>query len=357
MVRPNSKLEGLQTLRGFAALLVVADHCILNLVEAAGLSPSFSPWASALGNLGVEVFFAISGFIMLHTTRDDFSKGRTTQFWLRRIWRIVPIYWLATMIYAARLTVGGEAPSPVDLIKSLLFIPYLSSHGDIRPIYPVGWTLNYEMLFYLLFGLALMFRRLVGEALLCGVLLALVGLGLLLSWGHDASPILTFISSPIVLFFLLGVAVRHAADFSAAEVIGRSSWVTGGALLLVNLVLAVAWPGAGTLVVSLLIIGTVLPISVVGIEPTGRAATVSHGIGDASYSIYLSHLFLLGPTTKMWVALRLPVTAWPLYLVIMIPICALAGWAVHRYIERPMLAFIKPFLIRPPRHRTWSRQR
>jgi exopolysaccharide production protein ExoZ len=127
-------LFNLQFLRGFAALGVVFYHTDFHL--AGDWHTDFS---------GVAVFFVISGFIMCFITRKD-ADG----FLAKRFLRIVPMYWLCTLIRFGLLSFSSWSANPplaADLPRSLLFVP-----SEELPILGVGWTLNFEVYFYLVFG-------------------------------------------------------------------------------------------------------------------------------------------------------------------------------------------------------------
>jgi exopolysaccharide production protein ExoZ len=108
------------------------------------------------GGGGVDIFFVISGFIMVYTTQSHHVGPFS--FFVNRVVRIVPIYWLLTLavftlaVIAPHL-LGATRAAPSELLKSLLFIPFAKSNGAVQPILFLGWTLNYEMFFYMLFAL------------------------------------------------------------------------------------------------------------------------------------------------------------------------------------------------------------
>lgn len=140
----SQRIDSIQLLRAVAAIAVVTQHVPI---------PIFGD-----GLWGVDLFFVISGFIMCHATA---RSGRN--FFLKRIIRIVPLYWLGTLfIYALALTLpqllNTTTANPVDLLKSLLFIPFIKG-GIPVPIVFQGWTLNYEMFFYGLFWISLLVSR------------------------------------------------------------------------------------------------------------------------------------------------------------------------------------------------------
>src|SRR6185437_14170487 len=134
-------LDNIQALRAIAALLVVFVHLAVP-VAALGVAP--------FGAGGVDLFFVISGFIMVYTTVGRPISG--AEFLGRRIVRIVPLYWLLTL---AVFGIALIAPTLLQfttaswgqLLKSLFFIPFAKANGDVQPVLFLGWTLNYEMFF------------------------------------------------------------------------------------------------------------------------------------------------------------------------------------------------------------------
>ncbi|MCR5875270.1 acyltransferase [Phenylobacterium sp. J426] len=137
-------MRSIQYLRGIAAFAVLVFHA----AERAG-------GHFGVGAAGVDVFFVISGFIMwVVTCRKTPSPG---DFLMRRVQRIVPLYWAATLlVVGVALAIPGSFPnlqvSFEALLKSLFFVPYHDAGGLIAPLIVPGWTLNYEMFFYLLFA-------------------------------------------------------------------------------------------------------------------------------------------------------------------------------------------------------------
>src|SRR5690349_19756820 len=172
----TKELIGVQYLRGIAAMLVVLHHLHFE--------------GTQLGPYGVKVFFVISGFVMWHTTL--LSDISVTAFWRRRIVRIVPLYWifLSILIVIALFTpqyLNSTVVTPEAAIKSYFFIPhYNTSQNIIAPLLIPGWSLNYEMFFYFIFGAALLVKPNALRAIFLGVLLW--GLVLLGQWHHPSFP-------------------------------------------------------------------------------------------------------------------------------------------------------------------------
>ena len=170
--------------------------------------------------VGVDVFFVISGFIMAYITADKFGRpGASGQFLTRRLIRLVPLYWLFTLaMLAAMVLVPGQlahtALNPAHILASYLFIPWLDSTGLAHPILGLGWTLNYEMYFYVIFAVMLFLPRRIG---LWSLAVLFCALALLHPAIDPAQVQLSFWTDPIILEFLFGIGLamlgrqRHEA--------------------------------------------------------------------------------------------------------------------------------------------------
>ena len=144
----TSKINNIQALRAFAALSVVIFH-----------TGYIFPWGHAIGGFGVDVFFVISGYIMARICDTNASF-----FFRRRVIRIVPPYWALTLLLFGFSfwfpdLLRNTRPHGGELLKSLFFIPFIKDDGLIRPILFVGWSLNYEMFFYVAVALGLLVLR------------------------------------------------------------------------------------------------------------------------------------------------------------------------------------------------------
>lgn len=326
-----------QYLRAIAASLVVFHHAMA--------PPALqSHYQHPFGEFGVDLFFVISGYIMWATTAG--GRRGPAKFWMARIVRIVPLYWLYTTLFLAAAYLVPKALftqpglDPIFVLKSYLFVPAVHPHfGGVVPLYTLGWTLNYEMFFYLVFGACLLIgRRDIRLAVLMAALVFLVLVGRIAA---PPGPVLATYTNPILLEFLAGVAL--------ASVGGRLQRCPAmlGAILIT---LGVAWLVCVVLSHAPLerIIGYGIPaaIMVAGglvLERFARAYTSRLGLllGDASYSIYLAHPF----AQRAWLfgfGGFLPTLDRPLGAVIAIVAGIVAGilGGVLSYIliERPLLA-------------------
>jgi exopolysaccharide production protein ExoZ len=274
------ELNGIQYLRALAALSVVGFHA----------SEQFGG-SFRLGAAGVDIFFVISGFIMWTTARDS----RPGAFWLRRLIRVGPIYWFYTLLLVglalapggltARVTVTPEA-----VLKSLLFIPYDNGLTGIQPLLLQGWTLNFEMFFYLLFGLGLLLPRALRLWVLAGLLgLAVVAGTLRLS----AGPLYLTYTDPILLEFLFGLGLAALLPRLPLPPALCAALIAAAAAAFV-LETWTGWNG-GPRVLAYGLPAAALIAGLVGLEPLihRRPNRTLALIGDASYSLYLSHPFVL----------------------------------------------------------------
>ncbi len=332
---PNEgKLLGLQAARGVAAMLVVAFHAerAIGLPQYAGQRP-FGGLAT-FGHAGVDFFFVLSGFIILTAHRADIGRpGALARYAGRRISRIYPAYWVVTAATALALMAGpgrDTLPSWQGAAASLLLIP----HGA-DPIAGVAWTLEWEMTFYVVFGLAILSRRLAimlaaAWAVLAAACAVMPGggphygrlafasydlqfaIGLAAAWLSQRSPP----SRPILIVWA-GVAAFLAAGMAeTADLLPEQSPATRAAYGLASgmAVVGLTWAERQ------------------GRLRVGRTMTL---LGGASYSIYLIHLtpimFAVQAMTVLGVVALVP--GW----VVMAGVCALAaayGVAFHLVIER-----------------------
>jgi len=326
------RLAGIQALRALAALLVVLDHCLLKVIAADHLPPWVAPFAYRAGTAGVALFFVISGFIMALTASHPRGPGAARSFIARRLLRIAPLYWLATLIYAARLAAGGEAVAPLDLLRSVLFVPYFDAAQALRRVLGVGWTLNFEMYFYLLFAVSLLLPARLGFATIAAVLAVSAAFGTLATTPDNA--VATLLTSPMLLYFLAGLAIHALTVKLPRPTLARPSAILLGLSALAAMLIHSAT--IPILAPALVLAATWLPSS--HVERPFLA------LGDASYSTYLFHGFLLGPLAAVMLASG--PSPWATVAFLLLAICGsqLCGLAVHLAIERPMLRAARAYL-------------
>ncbi|MFC0202804.1 acyltransferase family protein [Novosphingobium soli] len=328
-------LLNIQVLRATAALLVVVVH-----LEALGRPLGLQSEIFDLFAVGVDLFFVISGFIMVHATRrHPLSPGR---FLLNRLLRIAPLYWLLTLgVFALALAspglLGTTAASWPDFLRSLAFVPYQRMDGTMRPMLFVGWSLNLEMAFYALFAATLTLKDR-NRGVLAGVLMlaGVVGLGAVMGTALPAE--LRFLSQPLLLEFAGGMAIGWLyPHLPASAAMARGAAIVG-IIALSILVLVARWPLPGGWPVSLppacLAVLAALVAEKGGLRMHWQPALV---LGNASYALYLTHPFV----TQAWAiasirsGLLSPATA-PALIVAAIACAIAVGLLVHLAVERPL---------------------
>ncbi|QRM44430.1 acyltransferase [Rhizobium sp. BG4] len=278
-------LYGIQYLRAFAALAVVVFHA----AERTG-------GHFAIGAAGVDVFFVISGFIMW--VISDRRPVTPQRFLLDRLKRIAPSYWLVTGIMVAG-AIAGLFPnlqlSAGHLLGSLFFIPVRSpSTGEIWPVLVQGWTLNFEMFFYVLFAGALFLPRAWRLLFLTVVFGLFFAAGLI--WDPQSAALATY-TRPIILEFLGGVFIaelwlrRKVAGTSLGLACVGAALCGFAAIYLMGAEFDefICGPLAMALVFGMVSLETGGSI--------GRMPVLTY-LGDASYSIYLWHTLTISVAVK-----------------------------------------------------------
>ncbi|PRD42548.1 acyltransferase [Phyllobacterium phragmitis] len=319
-----TQLRSIQVLRAIAALAVVFFH----------LSPS--SWT--LGAAGVDLFFVISGFIMGTVGLND----SPVRFMFKRIIRIVPLYWAITFAMCiASLMPGLFATFTFDLpriITSLFFIPFEDPQGKVWPLIVVGWTLNYEMFFYLLFALGLWLRRPIIAPML--IIAGLAAAGWLF---QPEQTIPHFYTDALLLEFVLGLLLSRAVFFknaalgsvlAAAGFVGLLSWGLGGDTPDWRIIY---WglPAAA-------IVAGFVAIERAGMFP-GQALRPLERLGDASYSLYLTHgivLGIIGKFVRHESGFAIPTA---------LAACIVVAMLSYYLFERPVGQILRGLIARPQR--------
>ena len=344
--RPTYRL--VQILRALAALMVVAHHAMIMLAERNHLP--VPNWIA--GSSGVDIFFVISGFVMTISSaplRRATHPART--FLARRLERVVPMYWLVTtlkvcvLLLAPALAMNGLGGWP-HIAWSYLFLPSLSPEGRFEPVVVVGWTLNFEMAFYLLFAGALGLRwrpiAVLGPVLIALPLLYLLPPQRSAIWLAPLPYELFFYISSLLWEFLFGMVLGLGVRY-----LRRLGWGWGLFLVLAALCPLWGWNAPGLSYWRGLMWG--LPaMAVVAGAVILEARWGAHSprwaleLGDASYSIYLVHTFTLpavGLCLAMWPH-RWPGEI-PIALLVTVVLSALSGELLYRAVERPIMGWFK----------------
>jgi peptidoglycan/LPS O-acetylase OafA/YrhL len=341
-------LLNLHLLRAAAALAVVYFH----VTSEAGLN-----FRVNVGAHGVDVFFVVSGFIIAYV-----GARAPDRFLLRRITRIVPAYWTATLaVFALAAFAPGLLHSTradvVQLLCSLLFIPRETTYGGVVPTLVLGWSLNYEMYFYGLFALSLLAAPRSAAPVCCAAIIA-IALTIQASGMSHAS--LRFYARPLVLEFVYGVGAylvfealeRRAMWFTRRPAVRRALWLASiGAAL--GLVVEETHGGfgvprcvaAGVPAFALVLSSTLLE-RVYGVRVRSK---VVHLIGESSYVLYLIHPYVIYGLLRTALP-RGAVPAAPAAFalaVALVALSALTAVAVHVWLEAPALRALRRRFLRP----------
>jgi len=324
------EVRSIQYLRGVAAFGVLAFHA----ADRAG-------WVFGVGAAGVDVFFVISGFIMwVVTCRRPPSPA---DFLKRRIERIVPLYWGVTLLVAgiaiaARGAFPAMQPTAAHIARSLFFVPHRDATGIIAPLIVPGWTLNYEMFFYLLFAAGLLApARLRAWA----VSAALVGLVAIRPLGDAANPLWATYTNPLLLEFGAGVWLGKAwsEDRLPGPAIGWSLVALGAAGFA-----ATALSGVDVERARLLLWGLpalLLVTGAIGIERAGPVPNLwpLRTLGDASYSLYLVHGLAISAAFRG--LQKAGVTSPPVLFALSIVVGVAGGLVTYQLVEKPLMKLFK----------------
>jgi peptidoglycan/LPS O-acetylase OafA/YrhL len=324
-------LLSVQYARGVAASGVLLFHAF-NDASATG-------YPEQVLQAGVDLFFVISGFIMWVTTHGSSigAKG----FLGKRVRRIVPLYWLLTtltVLIAAVAPQLGKSTSAGHAVASFLFLPAANpvTH-QWEPVLAPGWTLNHEMLFYLIFALALTLPS--PKLRLAGVVGLNVALAIL-GWLTHGPLLVAFYANPIILEFVFGVIVgwMYTSGYTLSRRVSVGL-VTTGVLVMVGC--AAAW--GQTVILRVILWGIPAAVIVLALALTENAAPVARRraaafVGDASYSIYLVHGIVLSALFSLVNHLGAPRIV---MIVVGAPLALTMGLAVYQYVERPMTRYLK----------------
>lgn len=339
-IAPNSELPGtilsIQVLRFIAALNVVIFHAHLLLVRKLPAHVyDRVDHAFAVGASGVHIFFVISGFVMVYTSsRSQLTPGG---FLKRRLIRIYPIYWVVGALYLLAHQLMGE---PYDLSLGEIGGAALLVPGYSPLVIGPGWTLSYEMYFYLCFALALFAGVRNGILLLTAFYAISVAAGI---WLDQGNPLIRVATNSLLIEFLAGAWL--AIVFLRGGVVSR---YLGYALILGSVFLFASgfWLAYERLpsiiswgVPAFMLVSGSLAFESQLKDGFGRQLAK---LGDSSYLLYLSLVLVLDLLIATPIhALNINETA---AIILSFPLsagCVLIAAVGYRLVERPLLGALK----------------
>lgn len=319
-------LLNLQLLRAFAALNVVLFHAI-DTSASYGYETNLISVLEGWGANGVDIFFVISGFVMLFTQLDN--KRSVKDFLILRVIRIIPIYWLLTLLVIAIYAVAPFAFREMIISTkwALASFGFLSNAiVDKNPIVAVGWTLEWEMLFYLVFGLSLWFRSWALTLFItCAVLLGIA----------------LFVSNFILVEFIAGLFLALLYKRYGHNRYGIASLILGSVLLSLSLLEDVKLLTDNRVILwglpSIFIVYGVISAP----QVKSKAGQL---LGDASYSIYLIQMLSLPVYYKFLSALNIQMNN-DLLVIACLFATTVGGVVMYLLVEKPMISFLKKRIV------------
>ncbi len=325
----NQRYDGIQALRGIAALSVLINHIAF----------------VGRGGFGVDIFFCISGFIMMYVTANE-SK----YFFVKRLIRIVPLYYLITFITFFGMMVVPSAFESASadmsgLIQSLLFIPF-DNAGAIQPYVRVGWTLNYEIFFYVIVWVSLRIKSEYRAYISSFFIIGIVALGKIITIDNA---VFSFYTDSILIEFVFGMMayemLRLNEDkysecgknakvimLSIAAVLFAIMWLPG--YYDISGDFRYIWYGVPGLLIFCLVFMACYKVSV---------PKIFVWLGDISFSLYLIHYFIIRVFNRFIYDGEINLYVIIMMLVFIAAIMALS--AISYYIfEKKLTSFFRKYL-------------
>jgi exopolysaccharide production protein ExoZ len=339
-----SKIQNLQALRGIAVLLVVVFH-LVPIEEKYGGGNTILPHFLGFGLSGVDLFFVISGFVMVTVTRGKFGiPGQAQRFLYHRVSRIYPLYWFYSLLVLAVFLwqptmINSSQGGQVNLVASFLLWP--QKH---LPLVPVGWTLIHEMYFYLVFFLLFLLiaeKYLLRVLLGWGILVAVIGS--LITIRH---PVFRLVTHPLTMEFIGGALVAilyyrrppsNHRGLLVGVLIGSFVFMLAAYIVFDSLYHRpppLWWRATLFGIPSILIVYCLTQLEQHGMT----MPKIINRIGDASYSIYLSHVLVLSALGRIWYVFRSEGTIDNMLLLpVIFVVTVAAGYVGYLLVERPLL--------------------
>jgi peptidoglycan/LPS O-acetylase OafA/YrhL len=348
---PHKKLNLLQVYRGIAALLVVMVHITKMSAERLNQVTFFNLFQ--IGWSGVDYFFVLSGFIMVYVHRSAIGKkNQLKSFLVKRAVRIYPIYWIITLtLWCLFLVIPGFVNNNQDLslgyvIRSLLLIPQKE-----QPLLEVGWTLIYEINFYLLFSLAIWLKPKHSVPILSGwLLVTILHYRKIVKFPQELF-LLETVFGEMNLELVLGCLAGYIV-IKYNNNIGKYRWTLFGIANLgyvISLGIFVASgkipfgriPTFGVLAALLIIAATSIDL-----KDSPKIPDILIFLGEASYSIFLTHVPVISAITKIVQGANLGKYFDGFFAPALLAVFAVVfGCIFYSLIEKPLTVFLRQNIV------------
>ncbi len=354
------RVEPIQWLRGIAAMLVVCNHCLLLVYKYSGVPEDAAHQLqrnmALAGAFGVDRFFVISGFVMAMSAQRFGGAAGASVFLAQRYNRIAPLFYLVSVVMLIDLL---RAQVPFDfreLTNTLTFVPWLDWREYHWPVHFLGWTLAFEFVFYGVVAVFIWRRWTERLVWLFAALLvaAVIGAVTDLPWMP-----LRMLTSALMLEFGAGVLLylawragwfqHHKPLWYAllAAALAAYGWPVASASPIVQSIVTGAFDGdaAGFRLLYWGLPALGIAAFMLTLRPghDSRLRKIARAIGDASYSIYLTHLFVVRLAEET--IQRFDIAPWPAAAVAFL-VSPLVGWLCYRLVEQPLLRWGQRLLSR-----------
>ena len=323
----NSKINNIQVLRFFSIFSVMLAHLPLF---------GFGAW-------GVDFFFVISGFMMMYITEDSY-----THFLTKRFIRVVPLYWILTMFVFSIAVfkpdfLNSTTANFEHLFKSFFFIPFDKNGTGHSPILFLGWTLNFEILYYILFSLSMwIFKK--NRIYICSFAIVLVFL--VSSFYSEKHFILKTYSDSIILEFIYGMIIfefykkKNINDENKFQIKSNDIIIVFFLFFLSSIFIYFNFPR----VLSYGFLGTSLLYFILIFVNNNFFSKVFVVLGDACFSIYLIHPYVIQFFYKFFKLNNTDLSDNLLATFLSITVTLFLSILIYRTIERPLNHKIKGYL-------------
>lgn len=347
MKTQRDKMYLIQAFRGIAALLILLHHGESILIDnGVGIISNIlkAAW------VGVDFFFVLSGFIIFYIHFNDFGRRDRVKGSFSRFMRVFPIYWIVTFLVVILYTLvlrEGQSYTLSFILKSIFLFPQAGN-----PIVVVGWSLTFEIFFYILFSLLIILKPIYSKLLISGWVLGvfLNSFGIFDFSEHFylnfmfSNYNIEFITGGLVAYITLKTKIRNPVTIF---VTGLATFITGW-ILIINGQLE-RETTASMLLFSLACGLLILAAATFDLTKKPLVPGTLKLIGDASYSIYLTHVYVFMVLNKVMIALGASNSI--IILLISSLIALIAGVVFHLVIEKNVLLFfnnkmLKRFLLR-----------
>ncbi len=307
----NTKIESLQILRFIAAILVVTLHL-----------------GFEFGHIGVDIFFVLSGFIIAYVTNK-----KTTYFFINRLIRVIPIYWLITIIFTTALLLFPNIFEISKfnyeyLFKSLLFIPFDNLDAGHYPLVIYGWTLNYEIYFYLIFSLAILISK--KNVTFTFIIIFLIIYFINLVQNNFISEVYT---NPIIFEFMFGVLI-----FIFYKNFSYKTYIFILIFILTSIYLLIYFNDHRIIMYGIPSVFILILFLYLNKFKFHKYLVV---LGDSSYCLYLIHPYIFQLSKKLVIYNKFNLDLNYIILFFNVIICILISICLHKYFEIPIQKFLK----------------